>query len=146
MQQAESDFVNDMKSFVVQGFDPSATDWRPLQHDAGLKRAVLEHLNSEDALRELAQIFVLKAMLQAHGTVQSDPDFDRKVHLVVEKFSSPLRLYREIAKRIVMSGCDLTKRIALIGYGIFRLRLLRVQRVIQWVGRLFSSLQTTRIL
>jgi hypothetical protein len=110
MQQAKSNFVNDMKSFVVQGFDPSATDWRPLQHDAGLRRTVLEHLNSEDALRELAQIFVLKAMLQAYGAVQPDPDFDRKVDLVVGKFSSPLRLYREVAKRIVMSGCDLTKK------------------------------------
>lgn len=110
MQQAERDFVNDMRSFVVQGFDPAAQNWTPLQHDADLRRRVLEHLGSQDALRELAQILVLKAMLQTHGGIRPDPDFDRKVDFVVEKFSAPLRLYREITKRIVMSGCDLSKK------------------------------------
>src|SRR3954447_13800573 len=107
--QVEDQFVIDVQNSVGRGADPNATGWEPLQGDQNKRRLILKYLDSQQALRNMASALVVKAMTQAGVSFEEELDFDKKVDAVLASYDAPLRLYREIARRIVTTGCDLTK-------------------------------------
>lgn len=105
----ESRFISDMMKYTVQGFDPSATDWSSLKADPALRKKLLSFLDSSHSLQLLAKIHVIKSYLLLGKNAYGAP-IDEMAKYFLERFETPLRLYNEIVRRIVMSGCDLTKK------------------------------------
>lgn len=107
--QIEEGFINDMMNYIVQGFDPTATDWNPLKSDKTKRKKVLAFLNSEISLKFLASALVVKSANLLQKTIDQS-ELDSMRDFVFDKFQTPLFLYNEIAKRIITTGCDLTKK------------------------------------
>lgn len=108
VDKIESRFVNDM-STIVSALNPSAKDWHPLKEDDRKRTQILNYLKSDKSLLLFAEAQVYKAC----QLVKKDPesiDIHKYAERVKELFLTPLILYREIIKKIVISGCDLTRR------------------------------------
>lgn len=109
MDKAEKRFINEMMDYVVLGFNPKADNWEPLKHDESLRKRALNFLNSQNSLQLLAQSQVKKTCSILNKQID-DSELDNMTSSVLEKFEVPLQIYNEILKRIVISGCDLTKK------------------------------------
>lgn len=109
VRDEENQFVSDMFNFVVKGLNSSATDWTPLVNDEVTKTRFLRFINSEEAIMDLAKMYVIKACSIA-GIGHSNVDMDTLAEKVKSTFSAPLKLYIMILKRIAETGCDITQR------------------------------------
>jgi hypothetical protein len=104
----ESRFVSDMMTYTVQGFDPTAIDWSSLKANPLLRKKLLTFLDSPTSLQLLARAYAIKSYILLGKSVNNS-SIDDMAKFFLDRFEAPLRLYNEIVKRIVMSGCDLTK-------------------------------------
>jgi len=109
VQDEENQFVSDMFDFVVKGLNSSATDWAPLVNDEVTKTRFLRFINSEEAIMDLAKMYVIKTCSIA-GIRHSNVDMDTLAEKVKSTFPAALKLYMSILKRIAETGCDITQR------------------------------------
>ena len=109
VEQTERQFIADMMSYVVLGFNQNTQDWAPLRQDKNVRNQVLTFLNSRASLQLLAKAKVIKAHLLLNKNIDN-LQFDDMENYVLENFEAPLQLYNEIVRRIVMTGCDLSKK------------------------------------
>ena len=109
VQDVENQFVSDMFNFVVKGLNSSATDWAPLVNDEVTKRRFLRFLNSEEAIMDLAKMYVIKTC-SIVGIRHSNVDIDSMAEKVKSSFPAALKLYMSILRRIAETGCDITQR------------------------------------
>jgi hypothetical protein len=105
----ETRFVSDMMQYTIQGFDPSAIDWSSLKANQSLRKKLLGFLGSAHSLELLARIHIIKTYTLLNKPINGDQINDM-AKFFLERFQTPLQLYNEIVRRIVMSGCDLTKK------------------------------------
>ena len=104
----EDKFVQDMAQFVVQGFDPQARSWDAIKKNPDLLTRVNAYLDSAQSLTTLARAKVLLAR-QVVGRDIFAPVHDDEVETVISAFKCHLELYRRIVRKIVETGCDVTK-------------------------------------
>ena len=105
----EKRFVDDMMRFVVRGFDPKAENWDAIKQRPDLLDTVLTYLDSEGALVDLARANVRLARVIADEDVLT-PVTDDEIQRVLQAFACHLELYRRITRKIVATGCDVSKR------------------------------------
>lgn len=100
-------FVSDMWQYVIQGLNPSSTDWAPLENNSQTRTQVLARMKSPIMVEQIAAGFVLKAqaMVGAHAANVAGMS-----QWVANQFATPILLYREILKRIVETGCNIEKK------------------------------------
>jgi len=104
----EDRFVQDVWQHVVLGVDPNAGSWRPLDNDPILRKRLADAVKSPLGSRLSAVMIVLNAA--AELKLQLDQaTLEEKVDFVMAVFATPLALYNEITRRIIMDGCDLRK-------------------------------------
>jgi hypothetical protein len=104
----EERFVQDMMQFVLQVFDPHAQTWDALTKNRDLLARVLKYLDSEESVITLARAKVRLARRVVEGD-QSQPIEDDEVARVIDAFGCHLQLYRQIVRKMVQTGCDVTK-------------------------------------
>lgn len=104
----EDNFVQDMAQFVVQGFDPQARSWDALKKNPDLLIRVIAYLESGRSLTTLARAKVDLAR-RIVGRDLLAPVHDDEVETVINAFRCHLELYRRIVRKIVETGCDVTK-------------------------------------
>jgi hypothetical protein len=102
----EKQFVEDMWQCVVLGIDPAAGSWRPLDGDPELRKRLAAAVKSELGMKLCASMVLLKAALEL-GLQLDTAELDEKIAFVMEVFATPLALYNEIVRRIIIDGCDL---------------------------------------
>lgn len=104
----ENTFITDFFRYVVLGTNPSATDWSGIKNDDQIRKDFLKLLNSQQSLYDLAKAQVFKACTIANIDPTTINDIDNRAAEILRIFPAPIYLYREIMKRIAMSGCDLS--------------------------------------
>ena len=105
----EDQFINDVFSYVLRSTNPNATNWQIFESDAAEKRRLLDYLNSSDSSIILAAAHVER--FRNVAKVEDVPDGIRqKAQLIATHYPTALELYKEILRRIVTTGCDLTKK------------------------------------
>lgn len=109
VSDTEARFISDMMQFTVQGFDPEATDWSPLRNDATLRKKVLTFIDSQDSLLALCRVHVFKSYFLLGESID-ETQVDTLSKLLLMNFEAPFQLYREIVRRIIMTGCNLSKK------------------------------------
>lgn len=109
VEDVEQQFVEDMWDHVVRGLDPSAGSWHPLHDEPELRKHLAQAITSDIGRRLCARMVVRKAALQIDRDL-SQESVDAKVDFVTEVFPTPLALYNEIVRRIILDGCDLRRR------------------------------------
>ena len=109
VQDEENQFVSDMFNFVVKGLNSSATDWAPLVNDEVTKTRFLRFINLEEAIMDLAKMYVIKTCSIA-SIRHNNVDMDTLAEKVKSTFPAALKLYMRILKRIAETGCDITQR------------------------------------
>lgn len=107
VENKEQHFIDDMKKYVVKGFNQNATDWEPLKKDKKLRKTVLEFISSPGAPLIIANGLALKTYVLLNKSIDSELICRGK--FIAEHFVAPIRLYNEIVRRIVMTGCNLEK-------------------------------------
>jgi len=108
VKRKKEQFVEDMRSFVIQSLDPEATDWHPLKNNVLRRTKILKLINNDKYLRlaAVSQIFRTQLILNIHET---NDEIERKAEFVYEHFKTPLMLYIEILRRIFTTGCNIDK-------------------------------------
>ena len=104
----EATFIADMEKFVHL-IDPTCTDWHPLQNDAAARRRLLAELKKDFTLDRFAEARVHVAQDQL-GKIIGSGNMAGMIVAVKERSHVGLELQRAILKRIVETGCDLTKK------------------------------------
>lgn len=109
VDKTEDQFINDVFSCVVRSINPIATNWQIFESDNAEKRRLLNYLDSSDSSIVLAAAQVER--FRSVAKVEDVPDgILEKAQLIAARFPTALMLYKEILRRIVKTGCDLTKK------------------------------------
>ncbi|MGB3541554.1 hypothetical protein, partial [Rubrivirga sp.] len=108
VEKTEAQFVQDMFDRIVRAGDPTATTWKKVE-DKETRRAVLKLLDSDDALLMFAASEIRRVQLGV-GAQDTPEGIADKAKDLASRFPVPLRFYREVVRRIVMGGSDMTKK------------------------------------
>jgi hypothetical protein len=108
VDSVEADFVDDMRA-VIELLNPECSGWDPFSNDMGKRKKALEVVKSEAMCLSIAGMFVLKTR-SLLGVLQDDSDFDAMARFVLKTFPVSIRFYQEMLKRIVGTGCDISKK------------------------------------
>lgn len=108
VELTEAQFVQDVFDHVVKAGDPSATTWEKVQNDE-VRNAVLAFLREDETLLLLAKAEVLRVQQQLNAP-ETVGGLNEKASDLAARFPVPLRFYREVVRRIVMSGSNLTTK------------------------------------
>lgn len=106
--KTEAQFVQDMFDRIVKASDPTATTWKKVE-DKETRRAVLKLLDSDDALLMFATSEIRRVQLGV-GAQDTPEGIVGRAEDLASRFPVPLRFYREVVRRIVMGGSDMTKK------------------------------------
>ncbi|WP_263785309.1 hypothetical protein [Salinibacter grassmerensis] len=110
IEMSEANFVDDVLRQVVNHTDPNASNWQIFEDDEEAKSEILSFLNSEDSDVIIGISNALR-FRDAAGVGEESPDEIRaKGKYLAENYKVPMKMYKEILKRIVETGCDLTKK------------------------------------
>lgn len=104
----EATFIADMENFV-RLIDPTCSGWCPLQNDEAARRRLLLALKKDFTLDRFAEARVHVAQGLLGKTIGSG-DMAGMIAAVKERSRVGLELQRAILKRIIETGCDLTKK------------------------------------
>jgi hypothetical protein len=108
VESVEADFVADMRA-VIELLNPECSGWDPFSNDMGKRKKALEVVKSEAMCLSIAGMFVLKTR-SLLGVLQDDSNFDAMARFVLKTFPVSIRFYQEMLKRIVGTGCDISKK------------------------------------
>ena len=108
VERTETQFVQDMFDRIVKAGDPTATSWQKVE-DKETRRAVLKLIDSDDTLLMLAVGEIQRAQIGV-GAEDTPEEIVKKAKDLAARFPVPMRFYREVVRRIVMGGSDMTKK------------------------------------
>ena len=110
VEMSENNFVDDVLRQVVNHTDPDASNWHMFEDDEEAKNEILSFLSSEDSDVVIGISNALRFMNAAGVSGESSDEISAKGKYLAENYKVPIKLYKEILKRIVETGCDLTKK------------------------------------
>lgn len=106
----EAQFVAHLRRHVLQRFKPGAMNWTDIRNDSAARDAALRMIKSAEWRLWVAKVHVYKAVLQLYGEPRHIEEEASRVAWVAENFRTPIEMYTEIVRRIVMSGLDVETR------------------------------------
>jgi len=109
VRQSELNFITTIYFSVIQQNNPNANDWDGIKKEKQLRKKFLKRINSDSFLLEGAKSQVLKACLSAGIDPKTINDWEDRAKTILDILPAPLYLYREIMRRIAISGLDLSK-------------------------------------
>lgn len=106
--KTEAQFIQDMFDHIVKAANPAATTWEMVENKE-TRRAILKLIDSDEALVFLARGEIGRVQKQLNAPETSE-GLNEKAADLAHRFPVPLRFYREVVRRIVTTGSDLTKK------------------------------------
>ena len=110
IKMSEDNFVDDVLRQVVNHTDPDASNWQMFENDDEAKDEILSFLNSEDSDVVIGISNALRFREAADVSGGNSSEIIAKGEYLADNYKVPIKLYKEILKRIVETGCDLTKK------------------------------------
>jgi hypothetical protein len=111
VEGTEAQFVQDVRTFVVQTLNPACTGWDPLKDDGAKRAKTVQLLQAGTLNRCSAEMLVRKAWSIAYGNAALHAQqLSQDAGVVLTEFGGAVGLYGEIVKRIVETGCNLENK------------------------------------
>jgi len=110
IEMSEDNFVDDVLRQVVNHTDPDASNWQMFENDDEAKDEILSFLDSKDSDVVIGISNALRFRNAAGVTEVNTDEIFAKGEYLADNYKVPIKLYKEILKRIVETGCDLTKK------------------------------------
>lgn len=105
----EKQFVDDMKTYVVDAVGNCEADWQLFKGDSLSQNEFLKHVRSDDFYTEWAKGQVIKSANALNIKSIYEPEMKVKIEIIKEMFKAPFAIYREILERLAGSGYNLLK-------------------------------------
>lgn len=110
VERSEKAFVDDVLKQVVQHTDPRGDDWRMFEKDKAARNEILTFLDNDESDIAIGVSNAIRFQRAAGVSDESVEDILAKGRYLADNYQVPIKLYKEILKRIVQTGCDLTKK------------------------------------
>ena len=108
MLDVEKEFIESYREFI-EFLDPNTKDWQIYKNHKDFKKRNLGFLDSDEAIIQIAEL-EMERIAKLAGANASELEIKKNAQILIYNFRVHLILHKEILKRFIISGCDLSKK------------------------------------